>query len=245
MAASIAASALAAPAPTLRVARDRPLVLNGANFKAHESVRVTGPVHARLRRAPTRDDAAASRSSFDFCSTALRIVAQWARTGRHCLLGGHAIGVGDVQRAGQRLRRFLAKSRWYLGRGSCGRRARAGCGACLERRDLRLQPGPVVVGLVDVPGGRVRSRVLHGRSRVVLTGGEVAQKVGPTERPLAGVEVVVPLASGPSRRPAPQRRPPEIIASGACLGGAAFVAPACGPHRAATRGGLCRRRRAP
>src|SRR5215831_5165 len=59
-----------------------------------------------------------------------------------------------VQSAGQRLRRLRAKSRWYLVRGLfAGGVLEQGAELWLERRDLRLQPSPVGVGLVDVSGG--------------------------------------------------------------------------------------------
>jgi hypothetical protein len=86
MAASLAASALAAPPPALKVMRERPLVVKGANFRANESVRVT--VRTGERRLVKRTQAGPRggftvefRRKVDFCSSALRILAQGSRTG--------------------------------------------------------------------------------------------------------------------------------------------------------------------
>src|SRR3954453_18083936 len=93
----------------------------------------------------------------------------------------------NVQSAGQRLSRFLAKSRWYLVRGllraACSSRGRSfACSgaicACSRPRSLSA--------LVGVPGGEeiacdhepcAAEVVLFGPAFAV--GGEVAQEVGP------------------------------------------------------------------
>src|SRR5439155_20589239 len=68
----------------------------------------------------------------------------------------------------------------------------------LERRGLRLQPGPVGVCLVAGPGGEELARdaqalvaelLLFGHAFAV--GGEVPEQMRPAELPLGGVEVVV------------------------------------------------------
>lgn len=86
LAAVLAASALAAQGPSLRVMRERPLVLQGAAFKPHEPVTVTVRSSGRTW---TRRTHAGARGGFrvelrvrvDFCSTASRIVAQGRSSG--------------------------------------------------------------------------------------------------------------------------------------------------------------------
>jgi hypothetical protein len=105
----------------------------------------------------------------------------------------------NVHRAGHRLRRFRAKSRWYLVRGlfraACSSRVRSfsWSGAVCP-----LEPGPVAVALEPLPGlEQVVRDHEAGVSEVFLfahafaVGGEVAQEVGPAELPLDGFEVVV------------------------------------------------------
>ena len=59
-----------------------------------------------------------------------------------------------VERAGQRLREVPREVAVVLGaRALAGGVLEQGSELCLERRGLRLQPGPVAVGLVGAPGG--------------------------------------------------------------------------------------------
>jgi hypothetical protein len=86
LAASLVASAVAAPAPTLRVMRERPLVVHGANFKPHEPVRITVRTGERTlakgtNAGPRGGFTVEFRTKVDFCSTALRILARGTRTG--------------------------------------------------------------------------------------------------------------------------------------------------------------------
>ena len=131
-----------------------------------------------------------------------------------------------VQSAGQRLSRFLANWRWYLVLGLL----RAACSSsvrslCLERRDLRLEPGAVAVGLVAVPGGEevvgdleAVAAELFLLGHAFAVGGEVAEQVGPAELPLARVEVVVAApavgADDPGEALAEQRPGLEAVAAG-------------------------------
>src|SRR5215210_4304377 len=91
-----------------------------------------------------------------------------------------------VQRAGQRLRRFLANWRWYFVL-ELFRAARSA-----------LAAGPVGVGLVAGPGGEELARdaqalvaelLLFGHAFAV--GGEVPEQMRPAELPAGRVEVVV------------------------------------------------------
>jgi hypothetical protein len=86
--AALAAPALAAGHPTLKVVRERPLVLHGAGFRSHEAVRVT----VRMgERAWARKTQAGVRGGFtvqfprlllDFCATTpIRIVAHGRASG--------------------------------------------------------------------------------------------------------------------------------------------------------------------
>jgi hypothetical protein len=85
-AAALAASALAASNPSLRVVQERPIVVTGARFKPHEAVRVTVRTPSR---SLARDTRAGSHGGFtvafrgvkiDFCA-ALTIVARGRFTG--------------------------------------------------------------------------------------------------------------------------------------------------------------------
>ena len=109
--------------------------------------------------------------------------------------------------------------------GSCGRRARAAGGACLERCDLRLQPGSVAVELVALPGGEELTceheaagseALLFGHPLAV--GGEVSEQVRPAQLPLGGSEVVVAApaigADDPGEALAEQRSGLEAVAAG-------------------------------
>ena len=92
VAAGIAAVAIssgtgAATGPTLRLVQERPLVVTGTRFKAHEPVRVT--VRARTRTL-TRDTHAGPRGGFtvtfrgvkiNFCARPLSIVARGPASG--------------------------------------------------------------------------------------------------------------------------------------------------------------------
>ena len=72
--------------PALRVTKERPLVVTGSRFKAHEAVRVT--VRAGTRTL-TRDIHAGARGGFavtfrvkvNFCSRPLSIMARGAASG--------------------------------------------------------------------------------------------------------------------------------------------------------------------
>jgi hypothetical protein len=72
----------AANRPTLRIVQERPLVLTGARFKAHEAVRVTVRAGTRTLR---RDTHAGARGGFtvtfrgarvNFCARPLSILAR-------------------------------------------------------------------------------------------------------------------------------------------------------------------------
>jgi len=84
--AAFAAPAFAAQAPTLRVVRERPLVLRGTDFRPRERVRVTVRTGAATW---TRQTQAGARGGFtvefrvriNFCSTQVRIVASGRSTG--------------------------------------------------------------------------------------------------------------------------------------------------------------------
>lgn len=82
---SLAASALAAPRASLRVMRERPLVLRGADFEAREAVRIVvrnaGKTLTRSTRAGVRGGFTVEfRARVDFCS-GLRITAQGEESG--------------------------------------------------------------------------------------------------------------------------------------------------------------------
>lgn len=89
LAAVIVAPALAATAktPTLRVVRERPLVLHGTAFKPNEAIRVTIRMGDRTWTRPARANVRGSftfefsRVRIDFCERPLRIVAHGPRTG--------------------------------------------------------------------------------------------------------------------------------------------------------------------
>jgi hypothetical protein len=84
--AAVAAPAYASNAATLRVVKERPLVLRGADFQARERVRVTVRTAAKTW---TRQTQAGARGGFtvelrvlvDFCTTSLRILAHGRSTG--------------------------------------------------------------------------------------------------------------------------------------------------------------------
>lgn len=86
LAAALAAPALAAT-PTLRVVRERPLVLHGTAFKPREAIRVTIRMGDRTWTRPAQANARGSftfefsRVRIDFCERPLRIVAHGPRTG--------------------------------------------------------------------------------------------------------------------------------------------------------------------
>jgi hypothetical protein len=95
----------------------------------------------------------------------------------------------------------------------------------LEWRDLRLQVGSVVVGLVGLPGFEegvgdhepcVAEVFLFAHAFAV--GGEVPEQVGPAELSLAGVEVVVaspPVRADDPGEPLAEERPGlEGVATG-------------------------------
>jgi hypothetical protein len=82
----VAAPASDAQGPTLRVVRERPLVLRGADFRPRERVRVTVRAGATTW---TRQTQAGPRGGFtvgfrvrvDFCATPVRILAYGRSTG--------------------------------------------------------------------------------------------------------------------------------------------------------------------
>lgn len=84
---AIGSGAGAATGPSLRVVQERPLVVTGARFKAHEAVRVT--VRAGTRTL-TRDTHAGPRGGFtvtfrgvkiNFCAGPLSILARGTASG--------------------------------------------------------------------------------------------------------------------------------------------------------------------
>jgi hypothetical protein len=87
LAAALVTPAVAALAPTLRVVRERPLVLQGTAFKPREVISVTIRMRDRTWTRPARANARGSftfefsRVRIDFCARPLRIVAHGARTG--------------------------------------------------------------------------------------------------------------------------------------------------------------------
>jgi hypothetical protein len=83
----IGSAAGAATGPALRIVQERPLVVTGARFKAHEAVRVTVRVGARTL---TRDTHAGPRGGFivafrgvkiNFCARPLSILARGTASG--------------------------------------------------------------------------------------------------------------------------------------------------------------------
>ena len=84
--AAVAAPAYASTAATLRVVKERPLVLRGADFRPREHVRVTVRAGAMTW---TRRTQAGARGGFtvefrvriDFCTTPVRILASGRSTG--------------------------------------------------------------------------------------------------------------------------------------------------------------------